>query len=368
MQNFCYKCGKLANEKNHLIENLCQQCYIQLHPLLKFPQPLQLKLCRKCSRYFLKNQWISSPFNKLEDILELAINETIPHQLVIHPNTELIISTNISENLESILRTNSIIIDIQGKGNVHKSLTPYIENYTAQKITLVFSICPSCLSLKRGEYQAVLHITAPGRQLTEQERDFILSFMDNQISKSIKIDHLAYISKFTMKKGKITFYIGSEKFARSLASNIKYQLGGISLRETYKFGSRRIPKEVKQNKLYISIHLPSFIKGDLILVKNSPLYVTKVYGKKVSCINLNKHEKVTIPLKILKNPKILRHFNDLHSFLYFSQAQETIQLMDLQNYRIFEIPNSSKYDTLEIGKIINGFEVNGQIYLVLESN
>ncbi|MFX1295775.1 MAG: NMD3-related protein [Promethearchaeota archaeon] len=367
MQKFCYKCGKLATEKTKLIENLCQQCYIEIHPLVKFPQPLQLKLCNKCSRYFLKNRWFSSHFDKLENLLDYVVKETILYQLEIHSKTELVIATNIFDNLESILKTNSISIDIQAKGRVHESLKTYIENYKGHKVILIFTICPSCLSLRRGDYQAVLHIIAPNRVITEQERDYILSLIENKSLKAIKINHLAYISKFTMKKGKITFYIGSEKFARSLASNLSYNLGGF-LKETYKFGSQKIPKEVKRNKLYISLYLPSFIKGDLLWVKNAPLYVTKVQGKKVSCINLINYEKIKLPIKLLKKPKILQHSNNLRSFLYFSFTKETIQLMDLQSYRIYEILNSPFYSKLEVGKNISGFEVNGQIFLIPKFN
>jgi NMD protein affecting ribosome stability and mRNA decay len=199
--------------------------------------------------------------------------------------------------------------------------------------------------------------------MTEHERDFILSLIENESAKSIKLDHLAYISKFTMKKGKITFFIGSEKFARSLASSFSYNLGGL-IKETYKFGSLKIPKEVKQNKLYISVYLPTFIKGDLLWVKNTPMYVIKVQGKKVTCLNLIKYEKANLSLKLLKKVEILRYSNQILSFLYFSQTKDTIQLMDLKTYQIYEVSNSPKYSELEVGQYINGFDVKGQIYLI----
>ena len=366
MQNFCYKCGKIPKEKNKLLDNLCQECYTELHPLLKIPHPLQLKLCKKCNRFYLKDRWISSHFTELEDLLEYATKEVIPLKLEFPSKAELVITTNIIGNLESILRTSLILIDIQIVGTSHEAIPPYSEKYVSQDVKLTFTICPSCLSIKRGEYQAVLHVIAPNRELAEQERDYILSLIETESEKLVKTDYLAYISKFKSSKGKISFYIGSEKFARSLASTIGYNLGGTP-KETYKSGSHRIPKEVKQNKLYISLYLPSFVRGDLLLVKNAPLYVTKILSKKVRCINLDTYETVKLPLKLLKNAEILQHSNSLRLFLYFSQTKETIQLMDLQNYQIYEISNFPKYSEFEIGNHIKGFEVKGQIFLIPKS-
>ncbi len=363
MRNFCYKCGKIADKNTLLINNLCQKCYIELHPLLKFPHPLVIKLCKKCNRYYLKNQWISSHFEGLEFIIENAIKQIIPYQLEISPQTELEITSNVIGNLERILKMKSITIDIKARGRAYKTFELYTENYNSLKVSLNITVCISCLSLKRGIYQAVLHVLTPDREILDYERDLIFSIVEKESLKVNKFDKLAYISKFIMKKGKMTFFIGSEKFARSLAALLSYNLGGF-LKMTYKFGSRKIPKEVKRNKLYISLYLLSFVDGDLLWVNNNPLYVTKISGNRVMGINLITYEKFKMPLKVLKKVKILLHSSDLRSFLYFSQTNETIQFIDLENYQIFEIPKSSKYSELDVGKYIKGFEVDGQLFLI----
>lgn len=363
MQNFCYKCGRIASEKVQLIENLCPDCYIELHPLLTFPAPLKIKLCEKCNRYFFKNRWITSHYTDLESIIDNSLKDIIPPQIERPPQTELEITSNVPGNMESILRKQSIIIDINARGRAHNTLDIYSESYKSQKVDLIFTVCPSCLSVKRGMYQAILHILTPDREMLERERDYVFSFIEKQVAKSTKLDDLAYISKFNMKKGKITFYVGSEKFARALASNLSYNLGGL-LKETYKFGSRKIPKEVKQNKLYISIYLPSFVEGDLLWVNNAPLHITQIRGKKVSGHNLITLEQFKKPLKVLKHATVLLHSSDIRSFINFSQTKETFQLMDLKNYRIFEIPKSEKYGELKVGEVTRGFEVDGQIHII----
>ena len=363
MQTFCYKCGKLFDDNNLQIENLCQECFIELHPLIRIPAHLQIKLCKKCNRYFLKKRWISSHFQEFESLLDFAVKDIIPFQLQIAPGTELEIKTDIYENLESILRTNLIHIDIKARGHAHETLHEYTETYSTQEVNLIFTICQSCLSLKRGEYQAVLHILTPEREMLEQERDYILSYVENEVENSKNTDYTAYISKFTMKKGKVTFYIGSEKFARNLASKLSFNLGS-SVKETYKFGSRKIPKEVKQNKLYISLYLPHFSVGDLLWDNDTPLYVTNIKGKNAVCINLNNYEQIKRPLKLLKNVIILRHFNEVNSLIYYSQTKDMNQFMDLEIFQIFEILISPQLDNLELGKTVEGFEVDGKLYLI----
>jgi hypothetical protein len=97
-----------------------------------------------------------------------------------------------------------------------------------------------------------------------------------------------------MKKGKITFYIGSERFARVLASHLRYNIGGL-LKETYKSGSRKIPKEVKLNRLYISLYLNPFIEGDLVGIKDIPrrtlvgFYTTPDYNPILEKLGIHGH-------------------------------------------------------------------------------
>ncbi|MHA1277793.1 MAG: NMD3-related protein [Candidatus Helarchaeota archaeon] len=364
MQNFCFKCGNILDKKMLLFDNLCQNCYIELHPLLKIPPSLEFKLCKKCHRFVLKNRWISSPFIDLERIIDQGIKDSLPFQLESYPHTQLQITTNTSGNLESILLKNVVSVDITAIGTAHKSLKHYTEKYSGKKVKILFTICPSCLSLKRGEYKAVLHVIAPRRHITHYEQDFIFSLIENEIENAKKADFTAYISKLSMKKRKITLFIGSEKFARSLALTISYNLGGI-LKETYKFGSQRIPKEVKENKLYISLYLPPFLKGDLLRVKNAPLFITGIRGKMVRFKNLITYEKVKFPLNQLKNAEIIQRSDEAHQFLYFAQTNRTIQLMDIENYQIYELPYLSKYNELDIGKNYYGFDVDGQILLII---
>jgi NMD protein affecting ribosome stability and mRNA decay len=366
MEHFCYKCGTLEKENTFLIENLCPNCFKNLHPLLMFPYPLEIKLCRKCYRIFVKNRWISPPDSDIENVLDYAIKESLPSQISKNSQTTLEIIPKLGDKLDSIQSVNSLEVDIRSMGHAHESLKEYSEIYWAQKVKLIFTGCPFCISLKRGEYQAVLHVMASDRDLTDWEVDRTYSLIGNEVEKMINIDYLAYISKLTKKKGKITFYIGSERFARLIASILRFNLGG-TLKETYKSGSQRIPKEVKRNKLYISLYLPPYTIGCLLLFSSFPIYITKIQSKYVTYLNLNTYEKTKVPQKQLENAQILRRTNDLRAYLYLSQTDQMIQLLDLENYQMFELSKSPFYNKLEIGDNLKGFELNGQILIIPNS-
>jgi NMD protein affecting ribosome stability and mRNA decay len=365
MEPFCYKCGKLEKENTLLIDNLCPNCYKTLHPLLKFPYPLEIKLCRKCYRIFINNRWITPPEPDIEDILDYAIKESLPYQISKNPQTTLEIIPKLGDNLDLIQSISSFELEIRSTGRAHESLQEYNEIYNTQKVKLKFTVCPYCMSLDRGEYQAVLHVLATGRNLTEWEIDQTYSLVGNEVEKMINVDFLAYISKLTSKKGKITFYIGSERFARLIASILHFNLGG-SLKETYKSGFQRIPKEVKRNKLYISLYLPPYTLGCLLLLGNLPLYVTKIQSKYAAVINLNTYDHAKIPQKQLEDAQILKWSSDLRSYLYLSQTDQLIQLLDLENYQLFELSKSLLYNNLKVGDNLKGFELNGQILIIPE--
>lgn len=365
MEHFCYKCGKIEKEIPFLIDNLCPDCYKPLHPLLKFPYPLEIKLCRKCYRIFIKNRWITPPESDIEEVLDYALKESLPSQISKNPQTSLKIIPHLGNNLDSIQSMNSLEVEIRATGRAHESLKEYTEVYQAQKVKLIFTVCPFCISYKRGEYEAVLHVLATDRELTDWEVDQTYSLVGNEVEKMINIDYLAYISKLTSKKGKITFYIGSERFARLVASILRFNLGG-NLKETYSSGFQRIPKEVKRNKLYISLYLPSYTLGCLLLLNNLPIYITRIQSKYVTYLNLKTYEKTKVPQKQLENAQILRRKDDLRAYLYLSQTGQMIQLLDLETYQIFELSKSPFYNNLQIGDNLKGFELDGQILLILE--
>ncbi|MDD1778705.1 MAG: hypothetical protein LUQ65_11110 [Candidatus Helarchaeota archaeon] len=367
METFCYKCGKIDKGNSVLIDNLCPTCYKTLHPLLKFPYPLEIKLCRKCYRFFVKNRWITPPESDLEEILDYALKESLPSQISKNPQSSLEIIPNLGNNLDSIQSMNSLEVEIRSTGRAHESLKEYTEIYHAQKVKLIFTVCPFCLSYKRGEYEAVLHVLAMDRDLTDWEVDQTYSLVGNEVEKMINIDYLAYISKLTSKKGKITFYIGSERFARLVASILRFNLGG-NIKETYKSGSQRIPKEVKRNKLYISLYLPPYTLGCLLLLNNLPIYIVRIQSKYVTYLNLNTYEKTKVPQKQLENTQILRRKDDLRAYLYLSQTDQLIQLLDLESYQIFELSKSPLYNKLQIGDNLKGFELDGQILIIPDSD
>jgi len=363
MQNFCYKCGKSKDEDTELIENLCLNCYKDSHSLLNFPNPLQIKLCKKCNRFFSNNKWVSSANSDIENVMDDALKESLPVQISKNPKTRLEITPNLVEKPEYIPSMNSIYVDIKAIGRAHESLKEYTEEYNAQKVNVFFSLCPFCLSFRRGDYQAVLHVIAVDRDLIDWEIDLIYSLVADKVEKMVNIDYLAYISKFTSKKSKITFYVGSEKFARLIASLIKFNLGG-NLKETYKTGFRKIPKEVKRNKLYISLYLSAYTAGDLLFFNNSPVCITKIQSKYVTLVNLNTFNTSKVPQKLLENAQILKRKSDLRSYLYLSKTNEMMQFLDLENYQVFEIAISPMYGKLEIGNYLKGFEMNGQILII----
>ena len=76
-------------------------------------------------------------------------------------------------------------------------------------------------------------------------------------------------------------------------------------------------------------------------------------GQKRSVVHPVKH-KVHVPIIDKRSAQILS-----------LMGTDVVQLMDLENYRIYELLYRPKYEELEIGKNIYGFDINGQIYLIL---
>ena len=70
MNKFCPSCGK---KTDHLIENLCEDCFKEREVLLRIPSIIRVEKCARCSKIRDGNKWT----NDVESFLKKKIEKKL---------------------------------------------------------------------------------------------------------------------------------------------------------------------------------------------------------------------------------------------------------------------------------------------------
>ena len=68
---FCVKCGRKGETK----EGLCERCYLEVHPSIKMPENIAIKVCESCGRVFHNGIW--ARYHSLEGAVDSTVKENI---------------------------------------------------------------------------------------------------------------------------------------------------------------------------------------------------------------------------------------------------------------------------------------------------
>ena len=164
---FCAKCG--AKEDN-LVENLCTECYLELHEV-KVPKSKEFKLCSKCGSILVDNFWVTVD-KQNRDVYTDQIKKAIklPDKINI-----------IKVDLIKIAANGLVEVTFDIKGDM--LVKEYLCNLKVQK-----QLCPICKDNIKTETRAKLQFRV--KQNTEKVISEILTEIHKFKKHIVKINKL----------------------------------------------------------------------------------------------------------------------------------------------------------------------------------
>ncbi len=338
---FCVQCG--SEEK--LYGHLCRKCLLSKE-LIMPPDRIVVEVCRTCGRVMDGSVWKN------------ALPEDIAVKLLGAGTRKL-------GQVRSVRWSVPYLPPEKGEHRVMCTAVLTIEDdEISQEREVLIRIRPGCCtscSRQSGDYyEAVIQLRIEGIAAKDAlvelaEENVIVQRMAEEHSSS---DEKAFITKQSLVKGGIDYYVGSLAMARAIAGKIR-ALTGASVLESPSLVGQKDGVDMYRNSILVK--LPALREGDVV-----------AYDKKVHVVE-ESDSKVTV-LKNVSNGQIVRvrsddprmkpvsKFRDIREAVVVTHDKTTVQVLD---------PDSMAAVTLQkppylkrIGEHVQVVRYDGQLHAV----
>ncbi len=343
MARFCAICGA-SNVK--LIENLCLRCYLEREFERKLPS-VKAAICPSCLSYRVKGKWVKSNTPMLSD----AINQVVKGS----------VHFSFPSDVKGNVRAEAVVEDVrprEGRNRVPVKITYeegcfHLEAHTIIDVYLKLEECPLCIRRKSEAKEAILQFRGVDKNVDNRLRKQILSIIDEEASR--------INATYKVEERKIGFdvKVSSRNMARSIAQKMK-ELFNAELVETFK---NKHAGEGRKGVTFISVRIPPQ-SDKFILLREKILKIKRDIKKRKV---LSEDVVTGEPLHIdLGKVRVLSREASLlpKEYMVLSVMNDVVQLMDLETYKIFEVPLLVDGKNFKEGMVLKAIEHEGKITLV----
>jgi nonsense-mediated mRNA decay protein 3 len=345
---FCPRCG---SEDQELYEGICISCFVKEAKIITIPQDLEVTVCAHCSSLLKGIKWEDCELSE-EELVTLTVME----------NYETSSYVKDLEVTVEILTIRGSIYEciIHAEGNVMG--TRIIEEHTTN-VKIKKGSCPDCSKYASGYFESVIQIRADRRFPSTKELQTIDQIMRAKTSSLAEQNRMAYVSDVSVIKEGVDYYIGSYKAARKLTTAVKDVMGGV-VQESPRLVGRDKSRGKDLYRIWISLRLPDFQKGDFIEYENRKGQVKGFDGKKIVLNDLDSHDVWSVMWKEYNKIKVVARSYDIKTTNVTSKTPKIIQILHPDTYQPVDIDINAETSDLNIGDEVNVIEIEDILYIL----
>jgi len=276
----CPSCGRLVDK---LIEGLCEDCYIERHPLVEY-RGGEILRCKHCGAIFLKGKWVRERGDQV-------FLKVLREKGKVIGKVEQINVRDFTDYAE---------LSLTLYGSPHPEIPPRTLKYDV-KISFRLDICNVCMEKLSKKEVAVLQIRASPRPLDAEFKKKILYIIEQELVK-LKNKNIGFISSIKEVASGIDIYTTSANLARHLARVIHESWPSYAM-ETAKVVGVRDGKKV-YHMTYL-VRLLTYKAGDLIVLEGSEKVVTELHNKYIGVRDAKSGKYEQIPISDFVNRTVL---------------------------------------------------------------
>ncbi|WP_148688703.1 60S ribosomal export protein NMD3 [Methanopyrus sp. SNP6] len=297
----CHRCGR---EVDTTIDGLCPECYLEEHPIIEVPEGLEVRVCAQCLARYTGLRWEDPPesVGSTEELLVEYVLRELEENLRTLPDVDVRIEP-LEVKGEPGGPGTRVLVELLADSEWEVGEEVFTRKYHL-RVPVVFALCDRCMKFRSGYYEAILQVRSLRGKLTEREREEVENFVTEVAASLLERDPMAYISDVEYPDEGIDFYIGSLNAARKLARRLVDAYGGI-VRESHKLVGFDRERGKSKYKATISVRIPHFRKGDILLVDGQPYLVTGL-GERCSLRHLINGEVVKREWEEMKGVEVLK--------------------------------------------------------------
>ncbi len=359
----CIRCGAEEDQYRYL----CQNCYLQEHPIEIFKKKFRIRACMKCLRLGFREKWFSHVLTDegfvVNEVLKDYFSKILPlsWKITQKHHIQLLDLEVVSYGYEGEP------ISLEGVIRIQVDVDPFLPRVELEETfqcSIRWRTCTDCQKIAQGAYQSKLQVR--GVLDDDDVRSLIhdiqthVEFLEGKGVKGqvIRIEEI---------KGGFDVYCNHKHLARKVADMLAEKFGAI-VQETTEFaGFDRHKSKPKPRRHVTKVRLPPYRTGDLLYFNESIYQFLLHKNKNFWLWSYSKHvaEKFSIeslwelqPI-IISRPEHLRGFQVLN----WNQNDEVTEIMDQQSFQIFyveskEIPKKSRHP----GAYFSGYIIEDSVY------
>jgi nonsense-mediated mRNA decay protein 3 len=349
---FCPQCGR---EDEELYQGLCRLCFIRENPLISCPHELEATICAHCNSIFQGGRWIDSDLDPEDLIVDILTESVQPIEGAEYVDLSFKIINQRGSKWD-------VLVSAQGR-----LLGEEVTHKCQVTVKIKRTVCPDCSKYASGYYEAVIQLRADKRQLDPDEKVKADSILKNLLQKLVEKNRMAYlVDRVEIKEG-VDYYIGSYKAARSVVNGLKDGLGGI-VGESPRLMGRDKSAGKDLYRIWISLRLPSFKKGDFLGLDDSLGRVVNLDGRGILIEDLESLKLRAIPWKDYDQLVKVSDSGMVKKTTVTSISPHKIQVLHPDTYEPLDLDLKPYMDNFKIGEEIEVVDIDQQIYILKGDN
>lgn len=359
----CIRCGAEDDQFRYV----CQNCYLQEHPIEISKKRFRMRACMKCLRLGFHDRWFAHKLTEkgfvVDDVLEDYFSRVLPLAWKITQKHDL----HLLELNVSTYGYNGEPVSLEGMVQLQIDVDPFLPKIELEETfqcSIRWRTCDECQKIVQGSYQSKLQVRGV---LDDIDIRSLIHDIQSHVGALSEKGPKGQIIRIEEIKGGFDVYCNHRHLARRIADMLAEKFGA-TVQETTEFaGFDRHKSKPKPRKHVTKIRLPPYRKGDILYFNESIYQFLQHKNKHFWLWNYSKHEVEKFAIEslwevqpiIISRPEHLRAFQVLH----WSQNDEVTEIMDQESFQIFyvestEIPPRSHRS----GAYFNGYIIEDAVY------
>ncbi|MEM0340054.1 MAG: 60S ribosomal export protein NMD3 [Acidilobaceae archaeon] len=254
MSRMCPRCGR---ERVQFVGSLCSDCYVQVKGVCEIQSLVEFVYCPSCGNYRAQGEWVEGR-ESLEDALVEFLQLFLLNKLKPAPEVEEVWISRIE--LASPISSRGLVdakLEVSGRAGF-----AVMTESKSVKVKVEPRLCPICFKRKtKSGYRGVVQIRTFTNRLSKNTELAI-----GKVMEEIEPKVASAIIAVEKNKHGIDLLVSDHSVARLIAEKVKSKLGAI-VKESYKIVGVD-SRGRRQSILSISVRVPDFSSGDVVVLKN----------------------------------------------------------------------------------------------------
>lgn len=218
-------------------------------------------------------------------------------------------------------------------------------------------LCTHCRQTAGGYFEAIIQIRTSAGRLTPDQTEEIFTHL-NQRLENQDLPPSAFRIKET--RGGFDVKCVSGRLCKSLAKHLADTFGLILGISSKVAGRARDGKPLRRDTY--SLRFPPLQVGDVFIFKDHPHMITGLRNGRYTLINLESHSRQSLSPKELADIDTQHLTDQVHSFQVISLVDGVYQLMDQEDYTVYDLPHPGT--DLPLGSTVAALEWNDGLILL----